>query len=77
MKPHVEIDYNKDFYNWTLHNADLIRQKKFSEMDIDHIAEEIESMGNRDRRELINRLAVLIAHLLKWQYQPTKRSKSW
>jgi hypothetical protein len=77
MKPHIEIEYNKDFYNWTLHNADLIRQQKFAEVDIEHVAEEIESMGNRDRRELINRLAVLIAHLLKWEYQPNKRSKSW
>jgi hypothetical protein len=77
MKPHVEIEYNKDFYSWTLHNAELIRQKKFAEVDIEHIAEEIESMGRNNRRELINRFSVLLAHLLKWQFQTVKRSKSW
>ena len=51
MKPQVEIEYNKDFYNWALHNADLIRQKKFSDVDIEHFAEEIESMGRNNRRE--------------------------
>lgn len=77
MKPQVEIEYNKDFYKWALHNADLIRQNKFSDVDIEHIAEEIESMGRNNRRELINRFSVLLAHLLKWQFQPVKRSKSW
>src|SRR5262245_57796228 len=77
MKPQADIEYNKDFYNWALHNADLMRQKKFSELDIEHLAEEIESMGRNNRRELINRFSVLLAHLLKWQFQPVKRSKSW
>lgn len=69
--------YEKDFYAWTMHNAKLIRQGKFSEIDVDNVAEEIESMGRSDKRELINRLAVLIAHLLKWEFQPERRSNSW
>lgn len=77
MLNELQQSYDKDFYAWSLQSANLLRQGKFSELDIEHIAEEIESMGNRDKRELINRLAVLIAHLLKWQYQPVKRSKSW
>ena len=69
--------YDQDFYAWTLHNADLIRQGRFAEMDALQIAEELESMGKRDKRELISRFKVLIMHLLKWSFQPEKRSKSW
>lgn len=69
--------YDKDFYAWTMHNAELIRQGRFSEIDVEHVAEEIESMGRSDKRELISRLAVLVAHLLKWQLQPARHSNSW
>jgi hypothetical protein len=73
----IQQEYEKDFYAWALHNAELIRQGKFGEVDIKHVAGEIESMGKSERRKLINRLAVLIAHLLKWQFQLIRRSKSW
>jgi hypothetical protein len=69
--------YDTDFYAWALYNADLIRQGKFAEVDIHHVAEELESMGKSERRELISRFAVLLAHLLKWQYQPERRGNSW
>ena len=69
--------YEKDFYVWTQENVRLMRERKFSELDIENIAEEIEAMGKRDKRELISRLAVLLTHLLKWQYQADFRSKSW
>ncbi|MES0337938.1 MAG: DUF29 domain-containing protein [Candidatus Magnetobacterium sp. LHC-1] len=69
--------YEVDFYQWAFHNADLLRQGRFSEIDLENIIEELESMARRDRRELFNRLAVLIMHLLKWQYQPSRRSESW
>jgi len=70
-------DYETDFYAWLIYNAQLLRQGRFSEVDKDSIAEELESMGRREKRQLISRLAVLIAHLLKWVYQPEKRSYSW
>ena len=70
-------EYDQDFYQWTQHNAQLLREGKLAEIDILHIAEELESMGKRDKRELISRLTVLLAHLLKWQFQPLLRSKSW
>lgn len=70
-------EYSKDFYSWALHNAQLIRSGQLSEIDIENIATELETMGRNNKRELINRLAVLIAHLLKWKYQSIKRSKSW
>ncbi len=69
--------YDKDFCDWTMKNAELMRQGKLSEVDFDHIAEELESMGKSEKRAFINRLAVLFAHLLKWQFQPGIRSKSW
>lgn len=77
MTKNIQNEYEKDFYAWALHNAQLLREGKLSEVDIEHIAEEIESMGKSERRELINRLAVLIAHLLKWQFQQERRSNSW
>ena len=72
-----QSEYDKDFYAWSLHNAALIREGKLSEVDFEHVAEEIESMGKANRRELISRLAVLLAHLLKWKFQPGLRGNSW
>jgi hypothetical protein len=69
--------YNQDFYAWAMQNAQLLRQGRSSEIDIEHIAEELESMGKSERRELISRLSVLISHFLKWLFQPGLRSNSW
>ena len=60
--------YEKDFYAWTMQNAKLLREGKFSEIDIEHIAEELECLGRREKRKLNDRLAILIAHLLKWEF---------
>lgn len=69
--------YEHDFYRWTQEQADLLRQGRLSAIDVDHLIEELETMGARERRELINRLKVLLGHLLKWRYQPERRSRSW
>lgn len=69
--------YDKDFYQWAMKNAELMRQGRLSEIDVENIAEELESMGKSQKRELIHRLAVLMMHLLKWQYQPQNRGRSW
>jgi len=69
--------YDEDFYAWANEQASLLRSGKLAIADIEHIAEEIESMGKTEKRELISRLTVLLAHLLKWQFQPIRRSKSW
>jgi hypothetical protein len=55
----------------------LLRAGRLSEADIAHIAEEIESLGKTEKRELVSRLRVLLLHLLKWQFQPSYRSASW
>lgn len=69
--------YDTDFYAWANEQAALLRAGRLSEADIENIAEEIESMGRSERRELINRLNVLLLHLLKWRYQPGLRGRSW
>ncbi len=69
--------YEKDFYIWLMANAELLRQRRLTEIDLDNIAEELESMAKRDKRELLNRLKVLLMHLLKWQFQADKRTISW
>ena len=69
--------YDRDFYAWANEQAALLRAGKLSQADIEHIAEEIESMGRTEKRELISRLKLLVMHLLKWQFQPVARSISW
>ena len=69
--------YETDFYEWTVRNAELLRCGRVNEADLKHIAEEIEDLGKRERRELLSRLKTLIAHLLKWKVQPDRRSLSW
>ena len=69
--------YERDFYAWANEQASLLREGRLSEADIENIAEEIESMGRSERRELVHRLTVLLHHLLKWQFQPVFRGARW
>jgi hypothetical protein len=69
--------YDTDFHAWANEQAALLRAGKISEADIPNVAEEIESMGRSERRELVSRLTVLLMHLLKWQFQPGSRGRSW
>ncbi|NJK28598.1 MAG: DUF29 domain-containing protein [Coleofasciculaceae cyanobacterium SM2_3_26] len=69
--------YETDFYAWTLEQSKLLQEGDFRHLDIANLVEEIESLGKQERRELDSRLGILIGHLLKWAYQPEKRSKSW
>ncbi|NHB93048.1 DUF29 domain-containing protein [Photorhabdus cinerea] len=69
--------YDSDFYGWTQEQANLIRSGHIDMLDTENLLEEIEAMGRSERREFESRLEVLIAHLLKWKYQPVRRSRSW
>ena len=71
--------YEADFYLWTQQQAALLRQGAFNRMDLDlaNIAEEIESMGKRDRRAISSYFQNVLMHLLKWRYQPERRGTSW
>ena len=73
----MSATYETDFYAWANEQAALLRAGKLGDADIAHIAEEIESMGKTEKRELINRLGVLLMHLRKWKYQPEFRGRSW
>jgi hypothetical protein len=69
--------YETDFYQWTQDTAAKLRERRFDELDVDAVAEEIEDLGKRDEREVNSRLRVIIMHLLKLQYQSEKRTDSW
>jgi hypothetical protein len=69
--------YEQDVVAWAKEQAELLRAGKFSAIDVEHIAEEIEDVGKSEQRELISRMAVLLAHLLKWQFQSAQRGASW
>jgi Domain of unknown function DUF29 len=71
------VRYEDDLYAWSQEQAALLRARRADCLDWDHLAEEIEWMVGRDRRELKNRLRIILLHLLKWQGQPAKRGASW
>jgi hypothetical protein len=75
--PMVADLYETDFYAWTQEQATLLRNQQWSQIDLPNLIEEIESLGKQQRQELRNRLSILLGHLLKWQYQPQHRSRSW
>ncbi len=69
--------YDEDIAAWAFEQAEHLRRRNWSALDIENIAEEIESVGRAEKRELASRMSVLIAHLLKWQVQPVHRTRSW
>lgn len=69
--------YDMDFYAWTQAQSVHLRQGEWQKLDIPNLVEEIESLGRQQRQELRNRLAILLGHLLKWEYQSEQRSRSW
>jgi hypothetical protein len=78
MRTHAEL-YDHDFYAWTQEQAALLREGALHDLDVTHLAEEIESLGKSDRRALGSHLRNLVLHLLKWHGQPTGRDTghSW
>jgi hypothetical protein len=69
--------YDTDYSAWTLQTAELIRAGRFSELDIEHLLTELSDMSKSERDELESRLLILIAHLLKWEYQYQILSERW
>ena len=69
--------YQTDFYVWTIAQAKCLKDGTWDCLDISNLVEEIESLGKQQRQELMNRLGILLGHLLKWEFQPSHRSKSW
>lgn len=71
------MTYDRDFYAWIQNQAVLLKERRFDALDVENLIEELETMGRQERKELVSRLRVLIAHWLKWHYQPEGRSPSW
>jgi hypothetical protein len=73
----MKSSYSGDIIAWSNEQAMLIQQGDWSQVDIQNVVEEILSVGKSEQRELESRMIVLLTHLLKWQVQSGKRSKSW
>jgi hypothetical protein len=73
----LSVDYEQDYHGWSKHQVALLKTGKFDELDIAHLIEELKDTDKSNRRELESRFLILIAHLLKWQFQPEKQSSSW
>jgi len=69
--------YDIDIVAWADEQAALLRAGKLSQIDIQHIADEVEDVGKSEQRELASRMAVLLVHLLKWTHQPERQGASW
>ncbi len=69
--------YDTDFNLWIEQTVRQLKQGDLQSLDLENLIEEIESMGRSDKREVYSRLKVLLLHLLKWEYQPQKRTGSW
>lgn len=77
IDPRGQISIDEDFAAWAAEQGALLRGGKFERVDTEHVAEEIEDLGRSGKYEIVHRMEVLLAHLLKWQFQPEKRSNSW
>jgi hypothetical protein len=69
--------YDRDFYLWLQTTINILKEGKFAEVDLENLLEELESMGRSDKNALKSNLKVLLMHLLKYKYQPEKRTNSW
>ena len=77
-RPAADTEYEVDFYAWTQRQVDLLRARRFGELDLVHLVEELEDLGRSEKRSLVSHLGVLLGHLLKWRHQSDyPHKKSW
>jgi Domain of unknown function DUF29 len=76
-KPRVNPLYETDFFLWTEEQAQLLREKRWSDLDLENLIEEIGSVGASEKSKIKSGLELLMMHLLKWKYQPGRRTRSW
>ena len=69
--------YDQDYYLWIMRTIELLNKKKFSELDLTNLVEEIEDMGKSEKKSITSNLRILLMHLLKYKYQSDKRTHSW
>ncbi|MBD2188969.1 DUF29 domain-containing protein [Pseudanabaena mucicola] len=77
VEQHLSDLYDRDFNLWLVMTVELLRQGRLAELDVANLLEEIETMGRSEKSALKSNLVVVLWHLLKWKYQPEKRSTSW
>jgi hypothetical protein len=79
--PELAVDkrslYERDYYTWALEQARALKEHRLEDLDWENLSDEVESLAMTERRELRSRLERLLEHLLKWQFQPSRRSHSW
>ena len=73
----MTASYEQDFGLWAEQMADLLASGRFSELDIENLVEEVRDLSKRERDRLLASLRLILHHLLKWDYQPQRRSHSW
>ena len=76
-KPHANDLYDLDFYAWTQEQARLLRERRWADLDLDNLVDEVSSVGSSEKREIRSRSKRLLTHMLKWKYQPGHRGPSW
>lgn len=69
--------YDRDYYTWALKQAEALRERRFEDLDLPNLIDEVGDMARSEARQLETRMEVLLLHLLKWTYEPELRSKSW
>lgn len=69
--------YDRDIVLWSERTIELLRQGKFDELDMENLIDEVGDLGKRERDRLLSSIRLILHHLLKWEYQPEKRSRSW
>jgi hypothetical protein len=73
----MAADYATDFYGWATETARKLRAGQVADVDLERVAEEIESLGKSEQQQLANRLVILLAHMLNWEFQPLQRKGGW
>jgi hypothetical protein len=76
-KPPQNTVYETDFYARTQEQARVLRERRWNDLDLENLVDEVASVGGSEKREIRNRLTILLAHLLKWKHQPGLRGASW
>ncbi|MGI9279753.1 MAG: DUF29 domain-containing protein [Endozoicomonas sp.] len=73
----MENLYETDYYQWVKKQKELLLNRQFDQLDLENLIEEVDDMGKHEPRSLTSHLKQLLMHLLKWQYQPERQSRSW
>jgi hypothetical protein len=73
----VRAEYERNFYSWLMEQAGFVREGRWHALDRDNLAEEIEALGREQFNKLVGALRVLMLHMLNWDHQPKRRTRSW